>query len=619
LRIYINGALVAETIPTHPLQPVPASSFQIGAEGADFPLDAVIDEVRLSGGVRTPEEIAAAFIDGLSISGLVADPDTIRALPTWVVRAGLAASTQVGTVSIPANAATWSSADSTIATVDSTGAIRVLGPGTVTLTATIQGASADLALIVEAPVLAPMLGNVPAFLATPAASAVHEVPVLILRYLPTRDGVNLDTSVDPDFYTLNPITLAALESIIDSYDLRVKFGLEEGSRFRAYRNSHARPSLGYRVVDCITVYERTPPGKDLGALGGYPVYLPDYHSIFERFDVRHYVDVLGVREIWFWMGGLSAGYPSFVPGYHDPADFRGSWESNMSSPTSGDVSNSDRDPTDLPVYAHTYVLYGYNFRRSQAEALHNHGHQREAQWSQVAFRQDGNTDLFWKKFVGQDEKGQFVTGRCGWTHMPPNTVSHYDYLNSTLVSSDIEDWTPDHSGGQRLVNVDTWGNLVFDWPDGVGEFPQRIETQWYLYWWQSVPGWANGIGNGDDYLSNWWDFIGDWDASWLAGKGLHGARETISATVPGAPTFALRATPNPSKGRVEIAWSLPRAGQVDLAVFDVAGREILRLASGHASAGNHTSTWSGVAPPGLYFVRLRNDGREATQRVLLRR
>ncbi len=27
--------------------------------------------------------------------------------------------------------------------------------------------------------------------------------------------------------------------------------------------------------------------------------------------------------------------------------------------------------------------------------------------------------------------------------MPPNTTDHYDYLNSTLVTSDIADWIPD--------------------------------------------------------------------------------------------------------------------------------------------------------------------------------
>ena len=74
----------------------------------------------------------------------------------------------------------------------------------------------------------------------------------------------------------------------------------------------------------------------------------------------------------------------------------------MSSPLTGDISNSNRDPSDLPVYDKTYVVYGYNFRRSQAEAIHDHGHQLESQFAWVNEQHDGNTDLFWKQWRGQD-------------------------------------------------------------------------------------------------------------------------------------------------------------------------------------------------------------------------
>ncbi len=99
----------------------------------------------------------------------------------------------------------------------------------------------------------------------------------------------------------------------------------------------------------------------------------------------------------------------------------------MSSPTTGDISNNNPDNTDLPVYGNTYVLYGSNIRRTQAEGIHNHGHQLESMLSHASWLQDGNGDPFWHEFVGQDEENNFVTGRCGWTHMPPNTVGNYDY------------------------------------------------------------------------------------------------------------------------------------------------------------------------------------------------
>ena len=205
----------------------------------------------------------------------------------------------------------------------------------------------------------------------------------------------------------------------------------------------------------------------------------------------------------------------------------------MSSSLTGDISNSDRDPSDLPIYDHTYIVYGYNMRRSHAEAIHNHGHQLEAMFSYAAWLQDGNSDLFWKQFVGQDPQGNFVTGRAGWTHMPPNTTGHYDYLNNTLVESDIEDWTPDNSGEKKLINAFTWANLEYAWPDGrVDELNgnvepedaiwQQTESQWYIYWMQSMPGFNNEIKYfGDLEMQNWWELVADWDSAISEQRGLH--------------------------------------------------------------------------------------------------
>jgi hypothetical protein len=195
---------------------------------------------------------------------------------------------------------------------------------------------------------------------------------------------------------------------------------------------------------------------------------------------------------------------------------RSGWESNMASPTTGDVSNSDQDPNDAPLLSHTYIIYGLNYRRSQAEAVHNVGHQLERMLSHR------NSDLFWRNFVGTDALGAFITGRAGWTHMPPNTIGNYDYLNPTLVAADIEDWRPDNTGQKTSVNVNTWGNKSYPWP-GAQEFPQRIESQWYTYWFQNMPGRGNTIPHGSNWMTNWWAFVADWDAAVTSGLRLFAA------------------------------------------------------------------------------------------------
>lgn len=148
--------------------------------------------------------------------------------------------------------------------------------------------------------------------------------------------------------------------------------------------------------------------------------------------------------------------------------------------------------------------------------------------SYVNQRQDGNTNLFWHQFVGQDAQNQFITGRAGWTHMPPNTTTNYDYLNPVSVPSDIEDWRPDASGSKKPVNVNTWGSLTYPWP-GAPDFGQRVETQWYVYWMQNLPGRANEIRHGANWLTNWWAFVGDWDAAITSGLGLYGASQASAA------------------------------------------------------------------------------------------
>ena len=369
----------------------------------------------------------------------------------------------------------------------------------------------------------PVFEKIDPYLATPASGHLYEIPVVIMRFLPTKDGINLDVNKAPDFWDLGEITIEKLKTKIDVYDRRIKFMLEEGTRFRGYKNPSAVPSIGYRVVEYITIYEQTPKGEVNSHLeDGSPLYSPDYHKIFERFNIEHYINNLGVKEIWIWMGGVNSDFPCYDPTMHKPEDFRNWWESNMSSPITGDISNSNRDNDDLPVYGSTYTVYGQNFRRSHAEAVHNHGHQLEAILSHVNHLQFGNTDLFWKKFVGQDDDGNFITGRAGWTHMPPNTTKHYDYTDTMkLVESDIEDWTPDNSGEKKLVNVDTYAKLRYHWlNENTEDIPQFIESQWYIYWMQNMPGYKNGIQYEDVEMTNWWVFTADWDKAISTELGL---------------------------------------------------------------------------------------------------
>ncbi len=413
----------------------------------------------------------------------------------------------------------WSLSNMDLAEITSDG---LLGKtqGNLLVTANFEGMSGTKAVFVNA-VEVTEISN---FLSTPISGALNVLPVVIIRSLATADGINIDVSKSPGYWNLDPISLADMKSKIDNFDIYTKFALEEATKFRGYKDPNAVPYIGYKVVGYITLYEQLPNSYiPIGQDSGQDMYMPDYTALFNRLNIEHYVNDLGVKEIWMWNGGVAPSYPCYDPNIHGTDSFLKLWESNMSSALTGDISNSDRRNDDLPIYNHTYVLYSHNIRRTQAEAIHNRGHQFESIFAHVNSMQDGNSDLFWKKFTGQDSEGHAVTGRCGNTHMPPNTTTDYDYENTALVQSDIEDWKPDNSGVKKNVNVNTWKNIAYGWPaDAPSSFDQKTETQFYIYWMQSFPGNQNTIpyGNGKT-MTNWWKFVTDWEDAINSNMGLH--------------------------------------------------------------------------------------------------
>ena len=94
---------------------------------------------------------------------------------------------------------------------------------------------------------------------------------------------------------------------------------------------------------------------------------------------------------------------------------------------------------------------------------------------------------------------------------------------------------------------------------------------------------------------------------------------------PGARVELLRAVrPNPTRGHATVTFELTRSSQVGLAIFDVQGRLVRRLATGKHAPGVHHATWDGTGPhgrtaAGVYFLRLRaGDVTESRRLVVLR-
>lgn len=85
----------------------------------------------------------------------------------------------------------------------------------------------------------------------------------------------------------------------------------------------------------------------------------------------------------------------------------------------------------------------------------------------------------------------------------------------------------------------------------------------------------------------------------------------VPAGTPGRGVWLGAPAPNPARDGFTIAYSLPEAADVSLAVYDLAGRRLATLASGRVAAGAHFARWDGLdgsgrsLAAGHYVVRLR--------------
>ncbi len=89
-------------------------------------------------------------------------------------------------------------------------------------------------------------------------------------------------------------------------------------------------------------------------------------------------------------------------------------------------------------------------------------------------------------------------------------------------------------------------------------------------------------------------------------------------------TFSLSQNrPNPFNPSTVIPFSLAKAGQVELTVFNIAGQRVKTLVSGSLPEGYHAVVWKGddnrggSVASGVYFYRLVSGGRAVTRKMLL--
>ena len=98
--------------------------------------------------------------------------------------------------------------------------------------------------------------------------------------------------------------------------------------------------------------------------------------------------------------------------------------------------------------------------------------------------------------------------------------------------------------------------------------------------------------------------------------GLQGVEESESPTKP--LTYSLAVKQNPIYRNGELTFSVPKATEVNIGLYDASGRLVRTLASGRFNAGVHSVRLEakGLAN-GVYFVNMKAEGYKAVKKVVI--
>ena len=93
--------------------------------------------------------------------------------------------------------------------------------------------------------------------------------------------------------------------------------------------------------------------------------------------------------------------------------------------------------------------------------------------------------------------------------------------------------------------------------------------------------------------------------------------QKLTNNIPG--TFVLSQNyPNPFNPTTTINYSLPKAGNVTIMIYDILGREIRTLVNEEKTAGNYTVQFNGSnLSSGIYFYRMQSGSFSQTKKLIL--
>jgi hypothetical protein len=195
----------------------------------------------------------------------------------------------------------------------------------------------------------------------------------------------------------------------------------------------------------------------------------------------------------------------------------------------------------------------------------------------------------------------------------------------------------------RLACSGSWSFYVYKTPPAEGDtldpfadvgwgIPVIQNGQYWAYS-QAVPPFNTWqlLGSHSFTQESAWIFVSHWDGHFpyryftyfdavrleFNQGGLEGGASSSSFALNGE-SQRTRVTPNPVRRTARVSYFVPAQGHVDIVVYDVTGRAVMRAAQGIQAAGVRTATISvaGLAT-GTYMARVSVNGVNATCRFVV--
>lgn len=242
----------------------------------------------------------------------------------------------------------------------------------------------------------------------------------------------------------------------------------------------------------------------------------------------------------------------------------------------------------------------------------------------------------WNFFTGSRNDGNHYSEGGLWSVVPMQaTYSVYPITNGAPSAS----LKPDHLGCNYIRFTypgSGWDGLRINY-DG----PSTLTTPNSAYLNYLRSGSSAGYEYGEIPLNGWGNgevIVYDWDQktyvclvasnlSWTANDMTYNYDVDEIDTGIEDDTFALAlkaASPNPFTGSTAMAYTVPTGGGfVEIAIYDVTGREVRKLVSEAMAAGDGAVRWDGLdgrgkaVASGVYFAKLDVDGLTASGKLLM--